>query len=1467
MNCKHKLGVFSILAPALLMAVEIQGQNLPSGSGQVQPANEIISLPVANNSAAKINYVRSWEPLKPIADPTLVALQPVQDVRLTTTYADGLGRTIQTVGKQISPMQKDMVAYQVFDTYGRETTQYLPYTGNSSDGYFKTNPFAEQKQYYSSQAQYAGEQVFYSKSIPETAPLGRTEKSMAAGNSWTGSARGVLMRYDINSLADDVRKWTVAEAIGSIPQNNGYYPEGSLYKQVVTDEDGKQVVEFKDKEGKVILKKVQVEDAPSASYGGWLCTYYMYDAFNNLRCVLQPQGTELSNATPSNWVLSTPVLAEQCFRYEYDYRNRMVIKKVPGAGEVWMVYDNRDRLVMTQDANLRGSKWLLTQYDDLDRPVATGFVNSIQDRTYWQAQVNYPAFSQELTRTWYDHYIYPGARSFDATDIGKLIAGDNAWAEPVAPGTIGTGRVTGTKTNVLGSSQYLISSIYYDEKGRPIQSLTDNAAGGLDIVSSRYDFSGKVLSTYQRHTNPVATPALTTIRTRMLYDHAGRPTDMWKQLNDGAEKRIVQHSYDELGQLKNKKLAPDYTGGGLESLDYEYNIRGWLIGVNKDYVAATTSNRYFGFTLGYDAGFSELQYNGNISGSRWRSKGDGKQRAFGYDYDAANRLMKADFSQLSGSAWNQADGLNFNVKMGDGTNASSAYDANGNIKQMQQWGLKLNISEQIDDLRYSYYENSNRLKSVTDLENLANTMLGDFKTNITHPQYGSKEALMGTSDPSLFSIITDYAYDANANMVSDLNKGITGSILPAGAGIRYNHMNLPEFIDATNVGAYQRTINYVYDAAGNKLQKIVYEAQGRGNGLETTTTYLGGMVYETIVKSGDPENPENSANTLQFIGHEEGRIRFKKAVSNTPASFEYDYMVKDHLGNVRMVLTEQQQQDVYPAATLEPTLVTRESEFYYVDPSRLFLKSSITGMTNINYPNNNVSTAGMVNNNPDCGSGTLCTTDNSSKMYRLKGTESKIGLGITLKVMAGDKINVAGKSYYFLNTSGPYTNSPLPVLDILNTFLASPLGAAATAVHGPVTANNINTGTGTALINEMFNNQTDQDPFDAKPRAFINVIFFNEQFKAVGFRTSIVGESGSLKDHFADLQNIEVEKNGFVYIYCSNETNVDVFFDNLQVVQDRGRILEETHYYPFGLTMTGISSKAAARMDNKIKYNSKEEQTKEFSDGSGLELLDYGARRYDAQIGRWSGIDNLAEKYNTMSPYVYGANNPVLFLDFDGNEIGNPNDPFTQRVQKLLNRTSAGQELWVKMEASHRKIFFINNKTNISTEGNNIRKALKERRAGASVMSESEYQKALQGEDVGITDDRIRFDENNGMYQKTDDWDHSYLVIEQFLNSSVLNKITAFQKKHNIKNEDLNYGELLLEYVVSHEGAHTIQNYLDLFQKKQNKGTGKFERNESHQTVLPWNDRENEKDSEQVANNVLGEFLENVSKYININIK
>lgn len=114
-----------------------------------------------------------------------------------------------------------------------------------------------------------------------------------------------------------------------------------------------------------------------------------------------------------------------------------------------------------------------------------------------------------------------------------------------------------------------------------------------------------------------------------------------------------------------------------------------------------------------------------------------------------------------------------------------------------------------------------------------------------------------------------------------------------------------------------------------------------------------------------------------------------------------------------------------------------ETQYYTIDNSKIVHKSTVTGLPA--YTNDN----GIGNNPHDA----TFEAANSDKLYQLNSNSNKMGLGITLKVMAGDKLDIFGKSYYFTNSPGSSYNSAIPILDLLAGFLGSPtLGAATAAI-------------------------------------------------------------------------------------------------------------------------------------------------------------------------------------------------------------------------------------------------------------------------------------------------------------------------------------------------------------------------------------------------------------------------------------
>ena len=160
----------------------------------------------------------------------------------------------------------------------------------------------------------------------------------------------------------------------------------------------------------------------------------------------------------------------------------------------------------------------------------------------------------------------------------------------------------------------------------------------------------------------------------------------------------------------------------------------------------------------------------------------------------------------------------------------------------------------------------------------------------------------------------------------------------------------------------------------------------------------------------------------------------------------------------------------------------------------------------------------------------------------------------------------------------------------------------------------------------------------------MNPIPLNFGFKRI---TTAAREYGQDAPHerlaFDGAEQIVIKEPGYVYIYLSNEnsTQVDVYFDDFKVVHTKGPIVSSQDYYPFGLTFNSYQRENSVAQD--YKFNGKELQ-----DELNLQWLDYGARMYDAQIGRWHVVDPLADKASGWTPYRYAFNNPLSIVDPDG---------------------------------------------------------------------------------------------------------------------------------------------------------------------------------------------------------------------------
>ncbi len=828
----------------------------------------IVSAQISTNQ----NYIVKITPLD-ATDQVTISNGQVQvgtGIRTLTTveYFDGLGRPVETVRKGFTPSKKDLVTIQTYDSFGRDSAQILPTPYNSNGAFVPVSTILPAAR------SFYGDQKPYTKPEYEQSPLNRIQEQYGPGESWQNNGKAVKTAYMTNNTSANL---LCASYIASmlndslILKKTGNYAGGQLYVTEIKDEDGNTFYEFKDKLGRLILTR-QINGTSER-----LNTYYVYDDYGNLTFVLPPLASDKLTAINVNWKETNDAIKKYAYLYRYDHRNRCIAKRIPGCDWIKYQYDKADRLIFWQDGELRSKgsqRWFFSIPDVLGRPLVTGVVNyltvNIQNTlvtgefvgnisgtiipTGYKISPSSGYMIAEIhTVNYYDNYTFKG-KTLSVFNTVNFQYGMPSGFEDKRYGTdsdltSAKGQLTGRVTALFGQStlsdpnKYTASIYYYDDKGRTVQSVSSNYLGGYNKESTNYSFSGQPTKTELYHQTSAGTTSGIKETYVYTYDHADRLLKTTHQVNSQTSTTMSTLSYDEVGRSSQKTLH-----AGMESITYKYNVRSWLKSI---------SSNLFIEELYYNESFAgnTPAYNGNISTMTWRHGLASTKRGYNFKYDNLNRLLMASF--LLNDA---ASGL---------FNEQYQYDKMGNIINLSRMGNSSaylpGSSEPVDLMSLGY--NGNQLSYISD----------------SYPSKGFLKPY-GQLPPSGMN---EYAYNTNGAMTHDFNRQISG--------IQYNALNLPQHIQFSN----GHSTDYVYDAAGVKqkavhttLKNVVTVPLGTttagnqsGNIANTLTTdYCGHIIYEN--------------NAVKYIRTPEGYL--------TPESggkYNYNYYLRDHLGNNRLVLT------------------------------------------------------------------------------------------------------------------------------------------------------------------------------------------------------------------------------------------------------------------------------------------------------------------------------------------------------------------------------------------------------------------------------------------------------------------------------------------------------------------------------------------------------------------------------------
>ncbi len=798
------------------------------------------------------------------------------DSTTTKQYFDGLGRTIQT---QMSGPSGQITNDKVYNQLGSDSLIYKPFVDSTSTYISASNIESDDQSYYNS-AEGFSDPYPYSANKYYPDPLGRVEDVIPPGSPW--QSHPVSYTYGDNPSSI---------TIGGIT-----YPQYTLYRTTTTDENGVKKVEYKDKFGNLV-------ETETDSGGMNLKTDFTYDVLGNL----------LSSVSPQGYVTS----------YSYNTLGELTSKTTPDAGTTQYLYDMNGNRRFVKDANHTSSVQNAVSKGGTSSSSSSGnFALNMPGKVSLSSSPITGGTGMYCTITIMVHgtslvlvtitatttsasssiYLPQGTYDYSIT----IYNGEYANSIGCSTGYEFTYRKYDGLNRLLEVGEYNSSSV----SGDFTQSNANNPAfpsSSSDLVLRKYVYD--TLSTEtdaSGQTNILGRLSFTTVNgiqgnqervTSFSYDDMGRID--WKVIWGSAlyypkkttytydlQGNLTQrgfidqdwrtypfywnYSYDTAGRLDNVQTNADgsvtqeasyqYVASGkpnqmtlgpspIATVEYKYNQRDWLT-----VDTSTAFWEHVGYNTVTEVGTptgAAAQYNGNISWVSYYMSGSAL--SYSTPFGPTNTVGY-------GFNYDHANRLTV-AKFGvlypspsSSWNAvtpygmpSMSYDGNGNTTSLQRYGSSSSL---IDNLGYTYASNTNRLSSITN------------------------SAGAGSS----------YAYDSNGNVISDSKDGVAFTI--------YDPFNEPVEVCLTSGTVY----TYGYDVDGVRIIK--------NWGGSNWNFYMNDPDGKTIAINLEPYSQDVNYNV--WAGNDNiGQVRY------TYGPYSYYYYLKDHLGDIKMVLNSTGAVDSY----------------------------------------------------------------------------------------------------------------------------------------------------------------------------------------------------------------------------------------------------------------------------------------------------------------------------------------------------------------------------------------------------------------------------------------------------------------------------------------------------------------------------------------------------------------------------